>query len=168
MLGTSPPTTQSQISKKIPLLLVIMFHKEWDGREDGMGEKGGGSQASVTSGLLIPVISIILSVLQACLYPSYPHPRPTQACLYPLYSVSLRPTCTYHTHIQACSSLPVSIILGVPWTCSYTLYPYPGLLRPACIHCTWQHPGLLRPAHIHCTWCPSGLLVPVISTSRPA
>ena len=28
--------------------LVIMSHREWDGGEDGMGEKGGGSQMSVT------------------------------------------------------------------------------------------------------------------------
>ena len=48
MLRTSLPTNWSQIFEKIPSLLVIMFHKEWDGREGGMAEKGGGSQTSVT------------------------------------------------------------------------------------------------------------------------
>ena len=38
----------SQISEEIPSLLVIMSHKEWDSGEDEMGEKGGGSQTSVT------------------------------------------------------------------------------------------------------------------------
>ena len=39
MLGTLPSTNWSQISKEIPLSLVIMFHKEWDGGEDRTGEK---------------------------------------------------------------------------------------------------------------------------------
>ena len=47
MLGTLLPTNWSQISKEIPLLLVIMSYKKWDGGEDGMGGKGGGSQTSV-------------------------------------------------------------------------------------------------------------------------
>ena len=38
----------SQISEEIPLLLVIMFHRKWDGGEDEMGEKGGGFQTSIT------------------------------------------------------------------------------------------------------------------------
>ena len=37
-----------QISEEIPLLLVIISHRKWDSGEDGMGEKGGGSQMSVT------------------------------------------------------------------------------------------------------------------------
>ena len=48
MLRTSPPANWSQISKEIPSLLVIMSHKEWDSGEDGIGEKGMGSQTSVT------------------------------------------------------------------------------------------------------------------------
>ena len=47
MLGTLPPMNWSKISKEIPLLLVIMFHREWDGGKDRIGGKGGGSQASV-------------------------------------------------------------------------------------------------------------------------
>ena len=48
MLRTLPPTNWSQISKEIPLLLVIMSHREWDSGEDGMGEKGRRFQTSVT------------------------------------------------------------------------------------------------------------------------
>ena len=48
MLGTLPPMNWSQISKEISSLLVTMSHREWNGGEDRMGEKGGGSQASVT------------------------------------------------------------------------------------------------------------------------
>ena len=44
MLRTLPPTNWSQISKEIPSSLVIISYKKWDGGEDGMGEKGGGSQ----------------------------------------------------------------------------------------------------------------------------
>ena len=47
MLRTLPPTNCSQISEEIPLLLVIMSHRAWDGREDWIGEKGKGSQTSV-------------------------------------------------------------------------------------------------------------------------
>ena len=42
----------SQISEEIPLLLVIMSHKEWNGGEGGMVEKGRGFQTSVTYELL--------------------------------------------------------------------------------------------------------------------
>ena len=38
----------SQISEEIPLLFVIISHKEWDSGEGGSEEKGGGSQISVT------------------------------------------------------------------------------------------------------------------------
>ena len=38
----------SQISKEIPLSLVIISHRKWDGGKDGMVKKGGGSQTSVT------------------------------------------------------------------------------------------------------------------------
>ena len=31
-----------QISEEIPSLLVIISHREWDGGEDEMEEKGGG------------------------------------------------------------------------------------------------------------------------------
>ena len=48
MLGTSPPTNWSQISAEIPLSLVIMSQKVWDSGENGMEEKGGGSQMFVT------------------------------------------------------------------------------------------------------------------------
>ena len=48
MLRTLPPTNWSQIIKKIPLSLVIMSYREWDGGEDEIGEKGRGSQTSVT------------------------------------------------------------------------------------------------------------------------
>ena len=48
MLRILPPTNWSQIFAEIPLLLVIMSHREWDSGEDGLGEKGGGSQMSVT------------------------------------------------------------------------------------------------------------------------
>ena len=37
-----------QISEEIPSLLVIMFHREWDGGDSGREEKGEGSQTSVT------------------------------------------------------------------------------------------------------------------------
>ena len=47
MLGILPPTNWSQISEEIPSSLVIMSHKEWDGGEDRIGKKGGGSQPSV-------------------------------------------------------------------------------------------------------------------------
>ena len=50
MLETSLPTNWSQISEDIPSSLVIMYHKEWDGGEDRMGEKDGRSQTSVTLG----------------------------------------------------------------------------------------------------------------------
>ena len=55
MLETSPPTNWSQISMEIPSSLVIMFHSEWDSREDGMGEKGERSQTSVTDNIPSPV-----------------------------------------------------------------------------------------------------------------
>ena len=42
MLGTLPPTNWFQISKEIPLLFVIMFHRVWDGGEGGSKEKGRG------------------------------------------------------------------------------------------------------------------------------
>ena len=48
MLGTSPPTNWSQISKEIPLSFVIMSYKEWDSGEGRSEEKGGGSQISIT------------------------------------------------------------------------------------------------------------------------
>ena len=48
MLEIFPSMNWSQISKEIPSSLVIMSHKEWDGREGRMVEKGGGSQTSVT------------------------------------------------------------------------------------------------------------------------
>ena len=48
MLGTLLPMNWSQISKEIPSSLVIMSYREWDGGENGMREKGGGSQISVT------------------------------------------------------------------------------------------------------------------------
>ena len=48
MLGTLPPMSWSQISKKIPSSLVIMSHKEWDDGEGRIAEKGRNSQASVT------------------------------------------------------------------------------------------------------------------------
>ena len=47
MLGISLPTNGSQISEEIPSLLVIMFHKKWDGGEGRREEKGGGSQTSI-------------------------------------------------------------------------------------------------------------------------
>ena len=46
MLGTSPPTNWSQISKEIPLSLVIKFHRKWDGGEDRIGEKVGGPETT--------------------------------------------------------------------------------------------------------------------------
>ena len=48
MLRTSLPMNWSQISKEIPLLLVIMSHREWDSGKGRREEKGGGSQMSVT------------------------------------------------------------------------------------------------------------------------
>ena len=58
MLRISPSMNWFQISEEVPLLLVIMFHEEWDGGEDGMEEKGGGSQTSVThaGGLCMHII----------------------------------------------------------------------------------------------------------------
>ena len=46
----------SQIPEKIPLLLVIMSHREWDGGKDRMGKKSRGSQTSVTVSSLIHVV----------------------------------------------------------------------------------------------------------------
>ena len=48
MFRTSPSTNWSQVFEEIASLLIIMSHKEWDSGEDGMGEKGGRSQMSVT------------------------------------------------------------------------------------------------------------------------
>ena len=48
MLETSLPTNWSQISEEIPLLLVIMSHREWDSGGGEREEKGRGSQTSVT------------------------------------------------------------------------------------------------------------------------
>ena len=53
MLGTFPPTNWSQIFKEIPLLLVIMSHRKWDGGEGGREEKGGESQTSVISLIIL-------------------------------------------------------------------------------------------------------------------
>ena len=62
MLGTSLPTNWSQISKEIPLLVVIIFHKEWDGEEGRSEEKGGRSQMSIPAlslcAALFPLIFI--------------------------------------------------------------------------------------------------------------
>ena len=52
MLRTLLPTNWSQISEEIPSLLVIISHKKWDGGEDMIGEKGGGSQIFITCNLL--------------------------------------------------------------------------------------------------------------------
>ena len=38
----------SQISEEIPSLLIIMFHREWDGGEGRREEKGGRFQSSIT------------------------------------------------------------------------------------------------------------------------
>ena len=90
-------------------------------------------------GLLVPIVLIILSVLQACLYPSYPHPRPTQACLYPSYSVFLRPAHAHHTHIHAYSGLLVPVIptSRPAQACLYPLYLMS--LGPAHTHCSHAH-----------------------------
>ena len=48
MLGTLLHTNWSQISGKILLLLVIISHKECNGREGRSEEKGGRSQISIT------------------------------------------------------------------------------------------------------------------------
>ena len=48
MLRTSLPMNWFQIFGEIPLLLVIISHKEWDGGEGGREEKGGGSHTSLT------------------------------------------------------------------------------------------------------------------------
>ena len=53
MLRTSLPMNWSQISKEIPLSLVIMSHREWNGGEGRREEKGGGSQTSVTLSLFL-------------------------------------------------------------------------------------------------------------------
>ena len=66
MLGTLLPTNWSQILKEIPLLLVIMSHKEWDGEEDGMGEKGEGSQTSITAGVAVLLKYLHLGHLCHC------------------------------------------------------------------------------------------------------
>ena len=42
MLRTLLPMNWSQISKEIPSLLVIMSHREWDGRESRRVEKKWG------------------------------------------------------------------------------------------------------------------------------
>ena len=47
MLRTSPLMNCSQISAEIPLLLVIMNHRGWDGEEHRRAEKGRDSQESV-------------------------------------------------------------------------------------------------------------------------
>ena len=51
----------SQISKEIPLSLVIISHREWDDGEDGMEKKGGGSQV-LQSVLLFNGLSTFSSV----------------------------------------------------------------------------------------------------------
>ena len=68
MLRASPPMNWSQISKEIPLSLVIIFHRKWNGGEDGMGEKGGGSQTSVTriGDKLIFVSKIRIADVEIC------------------------------------------------------------------------------------------------------
>ena len=48
MLRTLPSTNWSQISAEIPLSLVIMSQRVWNGGEGGMEEKSGGSQMSIT------------------------------------------------------------------------------------------------------------------------
>ena len=48
MLGTLPPTNWFQIFKKIPLLLVMMSHRKWVSKKNGIRKKGGGSQISIT------------------------------------------------------------------------------------------------------------------------
>ena len=57
----------SQISEEIPLSLIIMSHRKWDGGEDRMVEKDGGFQTSVTDArgsiLLLEHINQILSNL---------------------------------------------------------------------------------------------------------
>ena len=82
------PTNWSQISKEFPLLLVIMSHREWNGGEDGMGEKDGGSQTSVTGTSTSKPASMFLklSTMTWSLLPTPPLRAATVAICTPLPS----------------------------------------------------------------------------------
>ena len=56
----------SQISKKIPLLFVIMSHREWDGGEDGIGEKDGGLLLLQLKGRFLSLVLHSANLISLC------------------------------------------------------------------------------------------------------
>ena len=64
----------SQISKEIFSSLVIISHKEWDGGEDGMEEKGGESQTSVIDAICVDSQNISVLTVPIIAVPSVDKP----------------------------------------------------------------------------------------------
>ena len=95
MLGTLPPTNWFQISEKIPSLLVIISHRQWNSGEDRTGEKGGGSQTSVT------LAQVSLHLLLCANWGQGLH----------LWSLLL--LCVPHTHVKCLNGQTMPIVTSI-------------------------------------------------------